>query len=107
MSLVVVAAACSTATRAQHTGASPAGPSASGTPAAATPSVTAAPSEQSAADDARPRVLAGDAPRAAGVEVSVSRLRTSRPGGRVTGLSADGVAVGTEGRRGAAASASD
>jgi probable HAF family extracellular repeat protein len=108
MSLVVVAAACSTATRAQRTGASPAAPSASGTPGAATPSVATAPSEQSpAAAAARPRVLAGGAPRAAGFEVTVRRLQTSRPGGRVTGLSAAGVAVGMEGRRGAAASAPD
>ena len=105
MSLVVAAAACSTATRVQPGVASLAGPSASGTPAAAAPTVTAAPSEQSATDAARPRVLAGGAPRAAGFEVSVRRLRTSRPGGRVTGLSADGVAVGTEGKRGVAASA--
>jgi probable HAF family extracellular repeat protein len=106
MSVVASAAACSTATRAERTGLDTSAPPASGTPAASDrPSPVASPPARSpvAPDVARPRVLAGGAPRAAGIEVSVLRLPTSRPGGRVTGLSKDGVAVGTEGRRGVAA----
>jgi probable HAF family extracellular repeat protein len=96
---LAVPAACSSR------GASTAGtPSGSGAPETEAPERPAPKPLAAAGGDGaatRPRVLVGHAPAAAGVDVVVTRLRTDRPGGRVTGLSASGVAVGVTGRHGA------
>jgi probable HAF family extracellular repeat protein len=93
VSLAAGAAACSTGTTTDGGAAAGTGTPA---PAESAPRPLASPSG-GPAGVTRPRVLSGHAPAAAGVEVAVRRLETRRPGGRVTGLSTAGVAVGVEG----------
>ena len=59
----------------------------------------AAPAPQSTAPDPAwpPALQAGHAPSASGVTVTLRELRTNRRGGRITGLSRHGLAVGFEG----------
>jgi probable HAF family extracellular repeat protein len=108
-SLVTLAAACSSGTpgvagRAAGTavGTGTGAPAATGTSAVVPPTPAAAQASATTPQEVRPRVQAGRAPVAAGVDIRARTLRTERPGGRVTGLSADGVAVGVEGRSGTA-----